>query len=109
MPRMPARTQDVKSGKLAANLKYRGNYNGILPQIDLTNTYREGEAGGSISPTVLSANANVSLKLIDPGEWASIQLALATYRGSGGVGILFGFWHARKASLFSPIEALRYE
>jgi putative ABC transport system permease protein len=48
------------------------------------------------------ANANVPTKLHVP----SIFLSLAV---SAGVGILFGWYPARRASRLDPIEALRHE
>jgi putative ABC transport system permease protein len=57
--------------------------------------------GWAISITV-SQLANIATKV-------SIQAILLAFAVSTGIGIIFGYWPARRAAGLNPIEALRYE
>ena len=65
---------------------------------------------GGLLGILLGTGASVILSKIS--GWAvyvSPLSVILAFRFSAGIGIIFGFWPARKASLLSPIEALRYE
>jgi len=65
--------------------------------------------GGALG-VALGIIASVSLSMF--AGWTSVvtpQAVALAFGFSAGVGIIFGFWPARKASLLSPIAALRYD
>jgi macrolide transport system ATP-binding/permease protein len=65
---------------------------------------------GGVAGIILGLTVSVTLSKF--AGWAAVvtpQAVVLAFVFSVSVGILFGFWPARKASLLSPIEALRYE
>ncbi len=65
---------------------------------------------GGIIGIIMGISVSVALSTF--AGWAAIvtpQSVLLAFAFSATVGVVFGFWPARKASLLSPIEALRYE
>ena len=65
--------------------------------------------GGIIGMAVGVGGAKVVAKLIEWPTLVSAQAIVIAFVFSGGVGIFFGFYPARKAAALNPIEALRYE
>ncbi len=65
---------------------------------------------GGLMGIVCGAGVAFALSML--GGWVTVvtpQSIVLAFGFSAGVGVLFGFWPAYKASLLSPIEALRYE
>jgi putative ABC transport system permease protein len=66
-------------------------------------------AGGTVG-VLLGAGGAVALQRLAGWSTAvSPQAILIAFLFSGGVGVFFGLWPARRAARLDPIEALRYE
>lgn len=61
---------------------YLKSYNGILPQVSLSNSYSDSKTSSLGESKSWTAEGNASLDLIDFGQWASIQSASASFKQS---------------------------
>jgi putative ABC transport system permease protein len=65
--------------------------------------------GGAIGVLVGVMGSVVVSRMLEWSTWVPPQAIIVAVLFSGGVGIFFGYYPARKAAHLDPIEALRYE
>ena len=65
--------------------------------------------GGAIGVLVGVIGSVVVSRMLEWSTWVPPQAIIVAVLFSGGVGIFFGYYPARKAAHLDPIEALRYE
>jgi len=72
-PALAASRRSLEAGQAS----YKGSYNGFLPQVSLTNSYRESDSSGS-GTLRWSAGAQASLNLWDMDRFAAIKASRAS-------------------------------
>lgn len=65
--------------------------------------------GGIIGITIGLTSAAFLAKILDIPFVFNTGIVLLAFMFSAAVGVVFGFFPARKAALLDPIDALRYE